>query len=148
MLSKLVGLFAPCGVTMLSEITPGHLRGRYMGLITLTFAIGQLFGLFIAALTLESLDRGNWRALTFWCTLPGILAWVLSLFKLHESPRFALLSGQKDLAFEIIEQMIATNESKLLLNEEAKIKLLNWVHAMNRISNDQNNVKFEVTRPQ
>lgn len=36
----LVGFFAPCGVTMLSEITPIDLRGRYMGLITLTFALG------------------------------------------------------------------------------------------------------------
>lgn len=36
----LVGFFAPCGVTMLSEITPVNLRGRYMGLITLTFALG------------------------------------------------------------------------------------------------------------
>jgi MFS family permease len=53
----LVGFFAPCGVTMLSEITPAHLRGRYMSIITLTFAIGQLYGLFIAAFTLESLTK-------------------------------------------------------------------------------------------
>ena len=89
----LVGLFAPCGVSMLSEITPKELRGRYMGLITLTFALGQLYGLFIAAFTLDTLDKGNWRALTFWCTLPGLFAWVISMFKLEESPRFALLSG-------------------------------------------------------
>jgi hypothetical protein len=37
---SIVGFFAPCGVTMLSEITPVDLRGRYMGLITLTFATG------------------------------------------------------------------------------------------------------------
>ena len=36
----IVGFFAPCGITMLSEITPVNLRGQYMGLITLTFALG------------------------------------------------------------------------------------------------------------
>lgn len=41
---------------MLSEITPVDLRGRYMGLITLTFAAGQLYGLFIASFTLDSLS--------------------------------------------------------------------------------------------
>lgn len=50
-----VGFFAPCGVTMLSEITPVELRGRFMGLITLTFALGQLFGLMVASFTLSSL---------------------------------------------------------------------------------------------
>lgn len=119
---------------MISEITPGHLRGRYMGLITLTFAIGQLFGLFVAEFTLVSLDEGNWRMLTFWCCVPGFLAWFISLFQLRESPRFALLSGQRDLAYEIIEHMIKLNDSKVIFTDETKIKLSNWTHAMNRIS--------------
>ena len=52
-----MGFFDPCCATMLSEITPIDLRGRYMGLITLTFALGQLFGLFIASFTLSSLTE-------------------------------------------------------------------------------------------
>jgi len=76
---------------MLSEITPIDLRGRYMALVTLTFAIGQLFGLFIASFTLSSLTEGNWRALTFWCTVPSAIAFILCLFKMKESPRFELL---------------------------------------------------------
>ncbi|CAD8098915.1 unnamed protein product [Paramecium sonneborni] len=139
LLGILVGLFAPCGVTMISEITPGHLRGRYMGLITLTFAIGQLFGLFVAEFTLISLDEGNWRLLTFWCCLPGFLAWFISLFRLRESPRFALLSGQKELAYNIIDEMIRLNGSQIQFNDEMKIKLSNWTHAMNRIAKNQNN---------
>lgn len=72
----------------------------------------------MAAFTLDTLDSGNWKALTFWCTLPGLAAWVVSLFKLEESPRFALLSGQKELAFKIIENMNNSNEGKLDINEE------------------------------
>lgn len=57
-MGTLVGFFSPCGVTMLSEITQVELRGRYMSLITLTFAIGQMFGLGVAAFFLnDSLDR-------------------------------------------------------------------------------------------
>ena len=49
--------------------------------------------------------KGNWRALVFWCTIPGMIAWILCLLKMKESARFELLARRIDKAFEIMDHM-------------------------------------------
>lgn len=44
--------------------------------------------------------------MTFYCAIPGILAWLLCVWKLNESARFLLLMGRKEESFEVIEKMI------------------------------------------
>ena len=66
-------------------------------------------------------------------------AFILSLFKLEESARFALLSGDSELGFEVVQNMSNANNSDLIVNDELRIKLANWVHSMNRIAKNQEN---------
>lgn len=76
----LVGFFGPLGVTLLTEVTPREVRGRYMSLITVSVSIGQLFGLTVGYFTLDNLSSGNWRLLIIITSLPGLLAWAVGYF--------------------------------------------------------------------
>jgi hypothetical protein len=49
--------------------------------------------------------------MTFYCSIPGILAWLLCVWKLKESARFLLLMGKKEEAFEVIYTMRQQNNS-------------------------------------
>ncbi|CAD8099055.1 unnamed protein product [Paramecium sonneborni] len=138
----LVGFFSPCGVTMLSEITQIEVRGRYMSLITLTFSLGQLFGLWVASFFLINFDDGNWRAMTFYCSIPGMLAWILCVLKLQESARFQLLTGKKEESFEIIQQMSKQNNSQFILTDDIKQQLINWANMMNKIAKQKENASI------
>jgi predicted MFS family arabinose efflux permease len=94
---------------MLTEVTPPEVRGIYLGLITVTFNIGQLFGLLVGSFTIPTLESGNWRLLIVICGLPGLLAWCLSYWMLDDTVRFTLLDQQFDLSFQIIDKMILMN---------------------------------------
>jgi len=52
---------------------------------------------------LNGLDGGNWRALIFWTSLPGILTVPLSIMILEESPLYLLMNGEDEKAFKILE---------------------------------------------
>ncbi len=39
----------------MTELTPKEVRGRYMSIVQISIAIGQLFGLFVGFFTLDSL---------------------------------------------------------------------------------------------
>ena len=43
----------------------------------------MLIGYFV----LDNLSNGNWRALIFYCSLPGLITWILGMLILEESPR-------------------------------------------------------------
>jgi len=62
-----------------------------------------LYGLSIGFFTLNGLDGGNWRALIFWTSLPGILTVPLSIMILEESPLYLLMNGEDEKAFKILE---------------------------------------------
>ncbi len=49
--------------------------------------------------TLENLSHGNWRLLVIFTGFPGVVAWLLAVFFLDESGRYALMDGKYDLAF-------------------------------------------------
>lgn len=77
--------------------------------------------------------------MTFWCSLPGGVAWLVCLLVLEESSRFELISRHKDTAFEILEKMIKWNKSDLVLDEEIKHKLSNWANVMNKMAKHHSN---------
>ena len=130
MVGLLVGFFGPLGGTILTEITPKHLRGKYMTSITFCLVLGQLYAAFIGYFLLDNLDRGNWRVLLIFCSIPGILAGLLAYLFLDESPRYLMMVGKYDEAFEICEKISRENETEELikgvLSKETKDKVISW----------------------
>lgn len=72
--------------------------------------------------------------MTFWCCIPGALGWFSSVILLDESARFELLNNNVEEAILIMEKMNRENKGAAIFDEENKIKLLNWTHAMNRVA--------------
>ncbi|EGR32712.1 major facilitator superfamily protein, putative [Ichthyophthirius multifiliis] len=129
----LVGFFGPLGVTLLAEITPLEVRGRFMSLVTVSFAIGQLYGQFVSYFTLENLSHGNWRLLIIFTGLPGLVAWLLGVFFLDESGRYALMDGKYEQAFTIINKINRINGNRMgELTEEQKQQLKESSILMNK----------------
>ncbi|CAD8173064.1 unnamed protein product [Paramecium octaurelia] len=138
-----VGFFAPCCVTLLQEITPNNLRGQMTGSVTLSVAIGQLYGFFTASLILDGIN-GSWRWLTFLGSLPGLVALILSIFYIQESPRYLLLEGKYYEAFQTIKLMIQTNKTtEFNLSIENEHKLVIWSLYMNSIAKKTEHASFK-----
>lgn len=125
----LVGFFGPLGATLITELTPKQIRGRYMALLTMFMVIGELYGAFVANFFLENLSTGNWRLLIIYCSIPGVLSWLFAIAFLEESPRFLLMTGNSKKAFEIIDKMNKQNGNQnfQILNEMDKKKLLKTI---------------------
>ena len=127
-LGLLVGFFAPLGATMLAELTPLLLRGRYMALIQLSLSFGMIFGICMGLAILSDLTHGNWRLLIAVCSIPGIFAFVLSIFFLEESPRYEIVLGNYNSAFRIIDKINKDNGERKFgkLTDEQKNRLIRW----------------------
>ena len=125
-----VGFFGPMAGTILTEITPRHLRGKYMTMMTFCLVLGQLYAAFIGYLLLENLDKGNWRVLLIFCSIPAVLAGLLAYLCLDESPRYLMLVGNYEEAFSICEKISRENESEEMINffmsKEMKDKVRSW----------------------
>jgi MFS family permease len=67
-----------------------------MGILTISVSLGQLFGLIVGFFTLDDLSHGNWRALILITAIPGVIAWIVAVFYLDESPLFNLSLAEPD----------------------------------------------------
>lgn len=133
-LGMFAGFFAPLGATMLAELTPPLLRGRYMSLIQLFLSFGMIFGICMGLAVLTDLTRGNWRLLIAVCTLPGIFAFIFSVLFLEESPRYELIIGKYESAFRIADKINEMNGKRKFdkLSEEQKNELIAWSNNLSK----------------
>ena len=129
-----VGFFGPLGGTILTEITPKHLRGKYMTMITFFLVLGQLYSAFVGYFLLENFDRGNWRVLLIYCSIPSIFAGLMAYLYLDESPRYLMFVRKYDEAFRICEKITIENETedvtRYYLSKETKEKIVNWAEKL------------------
>lgn len=130
----MVGFFGPLGGTILTEITPKHLRGKYMTMVSFSLVLGQLSAALIGYFLLESLDKGNWRLLLIFCSLPSIFAGLLAYLFLDESARYLIQQGKYEESFAICEKITRENDSeeiaKKFLTKESKEKVILWAKGL------------------
>jgi sugar porter (SP) family MFS transporter len=84
--------------TYLAEISPAHIRGRMLTLNQLLIVIGLLAAYLVS---LAFAGSGNWRAMFWIGTIPGILL-VLATFRLPESPAWLFAHGRIEEAKAVI----------------------------------------------
>ena len=153
-LGFLAGFLFPLVATFLIEVTPIKNRGRYMVLIQISLNLGHIYGILMAKSFLSSdLKSGNWRIVIIFCTIPGVIAFVLSYFFLKESPRYLLVVGKFTEAFELIDEIKSKNDKNILggenedinnqietnkkLDFEQKVKLTEWSRELGKNFKDQ-----------
>ena len=129
LLAFVCGFYSPIGFTYVLEIMPPSLRGRVMTMGYAMLFVGQLFVCFVGLFTLETLDQGNWRLLTLWSTLPGVLSFILSFFYLDESVRYLLLHRKLDEAIRILEKSAedAWRSDITSITEQHRTQLKIWM---------------------
>lgn len=130
LIALLVGFFGPLGATLITELTPKSVRGKFMALLTMSMVIGELYGALIAFFVLDNLADGNWRLLIFFGALPGVIAWLLGYLYLLESPRYLLLTGKMEEAFDIIGRIDKENGSNGWKKEVDEEKIRLWCQEM------------------
>lgn len=127
LLGVIVGFYSPLSFTVLSEVTPAKVRGRYMALIGAFYTMGELVACVVAYLTLDTLTSGNTTALLLITTFPAIISFVCFLVFLDESPRHELIIGNTENAFLILEKMYKYNKRRpegLELTEAEKDEII------------------------
>lgn len=87
----IVGFNVPISFTILAENTPLKQRGVVLALIGVFYTMGELLVCFLALITMQNLDSGNWRLMLSLSSFPGLLIAILSFLFLKESPRFLLI---------------------------------------------------------
>lgn len=98
-----IGFFGPLAATILAEITPTHVRGRYMAILTMALLYGQILGAGLAVIFLNHGEK--WRILTASIMIPSFISLLLQGLFLDESPRFELLIGNQANGLQIIDKM-------------------------------------------
>lgn len=122
-----IGIIIPLSYSYLSEILPKEIRGRCLVLTGTFFTAGSLLTCLVAYLTLDSIDHGDWRGVTLWSSFPGMITFLLCAFFMHESPRYLLLSGQKEKFLKVLNVMIRRNKVNTEITAKELKKLYIWV---------------------
>ncbi len=115
-----IGLASNLSPIYIAEISPAHVRGRFVSVNQLTIVIGvlaaQLVNWLISishempdnATTVQILESWNgrigWRWMFAACAVPAVLFFVFSLL-IPESPRWLVKNGNSEKAFNILKKI-------------------------------------------
>ncbi|XP_046573742.1 synaptic vesicle 2-related protein-like [Haliotis rubra] len=95
---------------LLLEFLPKRNRGSYMVFITFCGALGAVAAGGIAWLILP---RFGWRWFVGACAVPSIIVFILRFIVRSESPRYLMISGQKEKAMKVLQNIAAQNKTEL-----------------------------------
>ena len=123
-----LGFMMPCFAAYITEITPQHQRGRAMSVVATLFTVGELIGWLCAKIFLDSYTSGKWRVLLFWVAVPNLIAFVVLVIYLEESPRFAIFHNFES-GINVLNTMHKMNnqDRELRLEEHEREGLRNWI---------------------
>jgi len=92
--------------------------------------LGEILAGVFGYICLDSLEEGNWRFLLTLMAISCFFGWFSALVVLRETPRFLMLNGQYDKAFEELKYLTVTNnkekELEHMFTEENKAKMIKW----------------------
>ena len=124
----IIGFTIPLAPSIISEITPMHLRGKGLVVVNFFFTLGKIYACFVAWFTLNDLTSGNWRAMLVFCTLPTIVVWFGTWKFLDESPRYLVVVGRIEEGVNVLNKIGEKNNGKayVCISEQEKTALQNW----------------------
>ncbi|XP_071100327.1 synaptic vesicle 2-related protein-like [Haliotis cracherodii] len=95
---------------LLLEFLPKRNRGSYMVFITFCGALGAVAAGGFAWLILP---RFGWRWFVGACAVPSIIVFILRFIVRTESPRYLMISGQKEKAMKVLKNIATQNKTEL-----------------------------------
>lgn len=136
-----VGIISPLSATFVCEITPQKIRGKVLIFFGLFFTFGELMTCLIAYIFMDDLGHGNWRAITIWSSIPGLLTFILCCFFLEESPRYLLVFRKYNQFYLLIDKILKLNSNSVSSLTENEINsITNWAEEqqLNLVSKQNN----------
>jgi putative MFS transporter len=104
-----LGASVPTDLSVLLEFVPRNHRGIFMGLMNIFWSAGAIYVCVLAWATLTTLDvTVAWKYFVGLSAIPGILIFISRLL-VPESPRFYMVTGQMDKAFQILRDVAKFN---------------------------------------
>lgn len=121
------GIIAPLITSILTEITPVHMRGKVMVIASGCFTIGEMLACLIVVIALNFDIEHNWRVLLLWSSAPAGLSFLIACLVMKESPRFAIFK-EFEFGLDILSKINRFNKKEdLVLVAEEKQKLKEWL---------------------
>ena len=113
-----IGLASALSPMYIAELTPSHVRGRFVSLNQMTIVIGILLAQMVNLLIAEKVPAGatgefiaaswngqmGWRWMFWACAIPSVLFFLFTFF-IPESPRWLLKVGKPEAAFPVLEKI-------------------------------------------
>lgn len=113
-----IGLASALSPMYIAEVSPSHLRGRFVSINQMTLVIGILAAQIVNLVIAEEVPvgvtdafiRDSWNGQTAWrwmfyaCAVPSIVFFLL-VFALPESPRWLIKVGNKEKAFPTLKKI-------------------------------------------
>ena len=134
----LVEVQFPMCFTYLAEITPKEVRGKYLVIAGSFFTFGELLTCAVSYFALDGISSGNWRALLIWVAQPAILCWIGTIFYIHESPRYLIVSkGEIEQGIEILRKIAKENNVSITLNDTQINGVKRWMASSSVMQNSE-----------
>jgi sugar porter (SP) family MFS transporter len=113
-----IGLASALSPMYIAEVTPSHIRGRFVSLNQMTIVIGILLAQIVNMLIAEKVPEGasdqliaaswngqmGWRWMFWACGIPAVLFFLFAFF-IPESPRWLLKVGKPEAAFPVLKKI-------------------------------------------
>ena len=113
-----IGLASALSPMYIAEVSPSHLRGRFVSINQMTLVIGILAAQIVNLIIAEEVPvgvtdafiRDSWNGQTAWrwmfyaCAIPSIVFFLL-VFALPESPRWLIKAGKQEKAFPTLKKI-------------------------------------------
>jgi SP family sugar:H+ symporter-like MFS transporter len=120
-----VSILAPAYI---SEIAPANLRGTLISLQQVAISVGLFLAFvsnYIIAATAGSATASFWFGIVawrwmFWIELVPSIAFLIGLMFIPESPRYFVLSGQRDEALEVLTRLYGMKAAQQKIDEIRK----------------------------
>lgn len=111
-----LGIVIPINTNNLSEALPQKLRSFWIIFVSSFFSVGAIISCQIIKLNLNKLG-----ILFSIISIPSSLVLIIYNYFYNENPRYLILIGKKEKAFEIIEKYLLLDHHKLNTYEKAQI---------------------------
>ena len=82
------GLLIPIASSYATEVCPKDIRGKFLVGMGICFIAGMLLIILLAIVFLSAFGGGSWRIVLILAALPILVAYIMLLFTIKESPRF------------------------------------------------------------
>ncbi len=126
-----VGMASLLSPLYIAEISPAHIRGRFVSINQFAIVIGILVAYFINYLLVNT-GNNNWRWMFMAEGLPSIVFFTGVLF-VPESPRWLIKRGEKTRAGEVLKRIGGENYSEWSLTEISNSLLQKSRHGLRNL---------------